>query len=1012
MRRTSALTIAIALVAVPAWAKPTVVIPFELGATAPLGATSGIIVDGELEIPTLGAISAGFCARPCVVDGDCGGGQTCNLNRGYCVALSGTTCDEDDDCAGTENCELPFEIVNDTNPWSHFQADMAVEQGRSATMPVNFTATPRSLDCADVTLLGRCTNNTTVPCASNADCAGGACGMGLGEVPIIITESSGGVRQCVITVGCDNNATYCPPAAFGGGPQHFTRRTLRVHFNDEDQFECEESFTDGTHCTKCAGNDDSCAPSGGQCPAEVGGVPKCSKATYSKLTLTIGQRRKVCVETRNFLGLGGYNVQCTLYADNPTSLPNKGAVEIGGGQRPQGSCTGGTEAGTACSINGDCDGGGTCTNPSSVIANVARSRWGVADSSKAAQDMFIRFDNIEHYDLNATPGDLQKALDRRWLVSDLVAAAGINSCEATGCTDHGACVDDTSGGVGRADGQTTRLVCALNEEERVTHSPWPSPSPVAGTLESDAWVAVSAAYRENSTTDANKTVSYGIADGGSAQSISFNVNNTAEDDYAGLPTAIFDVAPGGGSWTTSNFGTMDWGVKQTGDSGNSGKVAFTSGFVAVTYTLPSVVKAVTFPDVDGNGRRTVCFMNDSRWNGDDIGTRLVERLADIAVDDIIGQAAGGRKCADFAAQTTAIADGTSSYRKAYKGSVNQDCDVLFADCAANDWVEEFPRAGRCYQPWCSESSLAACTIDANCSGGEKCRLGQCIKPCAIDSECSGTCGGPNNDGACNLPDGTNWLRQEAPTAALCVDGDKFATKGFNAGTACGSATDCSYCSNNKSLPCGESCTSGGGSCIASSSAGPCDNEGSTSGWCEVLDYYASPGCPGGICLQRTSQSYVRNVFRTMVQTWDARTGGKDVRVVISPTYAPHEDFGAGWSCQYNEFRTFGAWERELAIEMGLAWADQEKWFQERSPTGDADYYPASDFLGIHLSSSEGQPTLADMFATCLRAEHDPAIDCRPILIPCTNDASCTSAGATGTTCKDWPGGGAQKYCQI
>lgn len=1015
MRRTLAVIALLAIASVTE-AAPTKVVNFELGATELLGSTAGVIVDGELESPTWGAIGSGFCERPCEDDTDCATDIACDQSRLRCVNANPTTCDHNDDCASNEDCVLPFTVVQDPEPYSRFQVDMSVERGRAATLRADFTGTSRSLDCFDYTLRGHCSGNSSKPCvADHPDCDGsGTCvlggngGIGSGQVPIFGTESSGGVRQCIATIGCDYAKTD-PSTDFCSGVGTDSRqRSIRIFWNNEDQFECEESFTDGSSCTHCNGNVESCAPSplSGQCPAEEDGVPKCSSAMYAKLIMTIGERRHICLETKNVLSTFGLNVECKLYTDSPVTIPNKGSIEVGGGVRPQGVCAGGTEAGKACNTQSDCAGTGvSCTNPDGV-ANAARFRFGVFDANKAQQDTFGYIDNYEHFDLATTPGDLQDALDRRWLTSDIAANAGTNTCDPTGCAggSHFDCINDNDEGDGWPDAESTRLVCTGNQIETFTHDTWPSPS--SGTLETDAWIAVTAAVKENNNGahGVDKTISYGIIDGGSGPlTASFNLDAvTPDDDYHALPAAIFSTAPGGGTITSSSLNALDLYFKHVGGTGNSPKVAFTSAILTVAYNLPSVVKAQTIQDFNLDGLVTACYFNDSRWNGDDIGVRFVEDAAIIKLDNIIGMAAGGRRCGDFLAHVTELADATSSYKRVYRGSAGHPCDVIFADCGVNDWSEAYPREGYCSQPWCSISTRAACAADADCSGGEKCRIGQCVLPCAIDSECpSGTCGGPEETDACNIPEGYKFKRLEAAALGnLCFDGKKY-------GTSCASQQACQFCSNSSSTTCtSDSQCSGGGTCVKPDTTAICQPW--SSGWCRQFDTYTSPGCPNGMCLQRQSQAYVRDTYRSIISALDARSGSSDVRIVIAPTYPPDSDQHLSWSCNYAELRPYAVWQRALADTLGFAYVDQQEWLRKHSPTGHVDYYLKWDFLGgVHPNPTEGQPLIGELFAKCLRAEHDPAFDCRPILKPCTTNGDCL----TGTTCQDWPVG-SQDYCQI
>lgn len=959
------------LLAAPARAKPVWYTGFELGASAK-GGQSAVL--GELSNYVL-------AARP----------------SGACRDSPATTCAEPGDCAAGDVCQLPYAIASSAPAYPGNTFSLDIDAAPAATVAfktVHFPATRDVMVCFDFLHYGHCAADPGVVCTSDAQCDGslGACRSPLNGRVAFAFDSAPGVRQCLGSIGCQGSLSCT-----AGGHAVANGQRVRLYFNDPAQYECGGSRVDGKHCQACGGRCtrdtevkctthatcmragvgtcypvDQC-PDRATCGAEPGDTSFCAlAASVTSDKIAYGEWTHLCLRNTR---TAEQEVQCGLYRDR------RG---LGGAPRRQGQCAGGERDGAPCAATAECAGGGTCNAITAAAADVSTFSFGVL--SAGPDPLRYAIDNIAVFDLAANPGDLDKALNRRWATLQLDGDAA-GDLDRSGCTSAHTCLADTAGGK-LSDGDATYLTAGPPPHDSGQFGVADPALGAGETVDPDAWVSLTCAAKEASAVDGDKTLRYGFADaaGANAVTASFDLDDEGTAHYIALPPFVAEAAPGGAPWTAA-IDSARVAIQHAGDAAPHTGVRLTTCNVQLAYTLaPAPVADLAWLDVNGDGQRTVGYANDSRWVPSEIADTILSAVPQ--VENLVSCAASRRLIADFTDNAAAIANGTvanvSVACQARRGQ-RADLDVLVFDAGANDLGSAARAEGTCFQSWCAGDTSIKCSIDDEC--GDK-----------------GPCGGPNHLGACALPVGYTRRTILDVVPSRCVRGIRF-------GEVCAKEEACSYCSRSPSTTCPNvliGCTEEEGVCRVGNVLGlTCQAEGL---WCQPVaagNNDRSPQCSGGYCIQRTSLEYIESEYRKAVELWQARRSDKRVKVVLAPPYLPSGVFAFG--CQRDTFRALGEWVKQYAQEQGLAWIDQEAYLDARAPNRD----PARGAVGsaaflidpIHLNSA-GVTLIGQAIADCLVGKYDPAMDCRPLLAPCGGDAECPS----GTTCATWPVG-ETKYCR-
>ena len=151
------------------------------------------------------------------------------------------------------------------------------------------------------------------------------------------------------------------------------------------------------------------------------------------------------------------------------------------------------------------------------------------------------------------------------------------------------------------------------------------------------------------------------------------VDDAFGNDYRPAAQSSFNTAPDGTAWTETDLETL--GVHMLGqNSGGGSSMRVTAILGTAAIQQPAEVCVDVLPDVNGDGRKTLCIAGDSTYN---LSSFQAAILADLCEpDDILFMSTGSRTTEDLTEAIEGIFDGDSSNVNGYgaKALRGQTCD--------------------------------------------------------------------------------------------------------------------------------------------------------------------------------------------------------------------------------------------------------------------------------------------------------------------------------------------------
>jgi hypothetical protein len=695
------------------------------------------------------------------------------------------------------------------------------------------------------------------------------------------------------------------------------------------RYECEDSFNTHTPCDpKDEEYEDRAVCTGEGFVGDSAGATHCMIATYGSSSLHAGWGSDN-VAKHNGIGLvyesgtvaDPYGVDFSIYARGN---------QLAGGVRKQGTCSGGDNAGYACSKVSDCSaGGGSCAAGPTAINPIDEVCIGVNRSEGGALQVF--FD-----DVILTTGTGGNTYTR---VEDLhpmdVDGANCSLGTPIGCTaaESQDCVDDSDAG-GAIDDATTRLrhatasvhYCEFDVDD---------PATLASGEAFGVGVGIHSVGREQSAQSSYESyVSFGIQSGASDHESPAGLSDystTSGTSWHSLYYGILNNDPDDFSaWDETAIDAMEVVMRR---DGSSQTLHDTDVIAEIEISLPALDYKITLKDVnddDGDDDLTdgdpitVCVVDDSRMNMSQVWSAITPEL--LQVDNLYECARGGAIIGDYA-QTLCVggadagkvctvngdcasdlcstnweellsggSTGPWSCHQAWRGTLGAACDWVFVESAwVNDYnrIVQATRDGTCFQQVCSDDNAEACGQDTDCTNYP-----------------SATCvAGPQDGGDCYMEDGHDDLESyaigygDARIKMYCAKGDEFRDTCIdNAGTpditprCFGGTDDGDACSVWSDCTGGRTCDGGtrdgsacwsqldcpSGKCVLCSRycigdpqnvedyCGPVESYTDLVEWCVPGEKDTAHGCSPGICMQRTSTQFNKKWLRSMLQEVDDR----------------------------------------------------------------------------------------------------------------------------------------------
>lgn len=734
---------------------------------------------------------------------------------------------------------------------------------------------------------------------------------------------------------------------------------VRVYFNDAGS-ECAQSESNGKVCTSLA-----------DCVQSPEGGATCQPATFaSSQQLALNVSHEILL-TQDTSRTDPHDVSCGLYVDG---------VERGTAERPQGECSGGDLDGYACGASADCTGGGTCS--SSTISQATVLRIGTDDSGSSALEYYV-----DQEGLDPTSVDLSL---RRTRVFDLHPTANGSVNDWSNCNP--ACngseytaVDDST--TAAPDGDTSEVNSGTNgHEERYDVCTAGSCLTLGAgeSLQAGAIVALTCTAREVADNgNTGKLFKYGLRLSAGSETLSADFDTETIDGdgaYQQPPQLIPAQAPDSAAWTTakingtgSNTGLRVKLLNTTTAGTTAYRSSVTDCVVEVEVTTPLPTDPNVLRDENGDGEITFVIVGDSRMFDIYLGEALVGQLEQPV--NLYQAALGGREIGDIDVALDTILDGTNTaWLKVFRGTAGRKVDYVVLDASGINDFHDFPTTpvnghcfggandgGTCNNP---RGSLADSYLPI-CSGGFCTATTQ---PCGTNGDCySIYC----REGADALTSCRNIADGTCP-AGTCVGGR-------HAGAACSTAEDCARC---KGMPLGPYTS--------------WDLLDATSSWCNEGSI-ESPGCPGGLCVQRAQLAYTLTRYRSMIARMLARSGSSEVHPILFAPFLPQES-PEGWASERPEMMATRQWVLSVAGELGLDTIDGVSLFWRESPDHKPnrmlrdDVHPlAARACTCNTAADCGSNEVCESTVLMCQATSLSAISGRT---NCDDDSDC----ATGKTC--------------
>jgi len=778
--------------------------------------------------------------------------------------------------------------------------------------------------------------------------------------------------------------------------ERLTSSTYRVRaYYEDDGAECQTSTNDGTECSDAATD----------CDEENAGEASCvdGNSAYASFgPLNTNQWYAVGLEQDNTAGDAG-DVSVSMYVGEP------GTVYLRGQQtRPQGSCSGGTNAGYACGSDADCPSSTCNTTDVKTVNDVYIGTY--SDGQTDAWQYYL--DDIVITDSSCSVANANYRIASLVPDSDItVNWSNTTSCNATG---HYDCVNDAASGA--LDDETSYIFTNTNNDDETLGftnlsttdtctSGTCSLSNISCDTDSDCMSSTPAiplvthigSWRDNTNASSGsvKDVTCQLKVGSDLSSgVTYAVDEHGDTEFQLGCFEAVATAPDATSWDFTDINALEWKGVHT-RSGSVGQVRGTAVSAEALILLPEPLVPNVLPDRNGDGFKTVGFIGNSRLNNVMSGG-FVDPL--IEPEYLYDCAQGGRTIGDLEHNLTNIINGSASGHlscSSRRGDLNKKLDVALVMMGINT-IKPLIIASPVGGVVCSQN--ADCPPDSACNYEGPCSSGTCANAsatlaCTVNSDC-GYCtsgnysycyddGGSDEGNSCYCPKSSGWRHDPAVFEGYCINPGDF-------GTSCTSHFDCG-CSTDADCFGGTTCSNGtcsfsffaeGATCLAGHTL--------PTSQC-FTGCLNAPGCSSGVCMAAASQATVEDAFAGIASSVDSSS----VEIVLVATPPAHvrgdklnSSSRAGcWTWHNHQLSQIRSYLKSLSsVDADYHWVDAWSHWKQCCPNGDTNNCL---FDGIHPNDA-GAECIAEIMLECLENKYGTANGV------CT--ASVCSQGSIGDVC--------------